>query len=200
MNVVTSVTQSVVANAVETTVDASKSLVSLISFNEEFSREEKQWKELQALDKKRRAIVQRVEEPFWKTLLHWDGTVLSDLKTDSVLWFTMALYIATRVLARQELPDFVSNLDSGGRTGIIGGFLTFFIVFYVNQSHQRFFQLYGHSMGCKGRILDAATLVRSSHMPITQAMRLIRYMNAAHAAAYVGLSSAYPAHVCKLSL
>jgi hypothetical protein len=105
----------------------------------------------------------------------------------------MCLYIATRVAARQGLPAFAAGLDTD-RIVIVGGFLTFFLVFYVNQSHKRFFDLYCHSMACKGRIFDAATLARSCHMPSEQALRLIRYMNAAHAAAYVGLSSVYPSN------
>lgn len=148
------------------------------------------WEELQRIEKKRRNILKRAEEPFWKTLTHWDGTVLSHLKGDSVLWLTIAIYIGVRVAAREGLPDFVSGLDSGRMT-IVGGFLTFFIVFYVNQSHKRYFALYGHSMACKGRIFDTATLARTC-LPQERALRLIRYMNAAHAAAYVGLSAVYP--------
>lgn len=153
------------------------------------STDDDRWEELQRIEKQRRNILSRAEEPFWKILSHWDGTVLSHLKSDSVLWLTIALYVAVRVAARQGLPEFVAGLDAG-RMSIVGGFLTFFIVFYVNQSHQRFFSLYGHSMACKGRIFDAATLVRTC-LPADRALRLIRYMNAAHATAYVGLSPVY---------
>jgi len=147
------------------------------------------WEELQAIEKKRRNILLRAEEPFWKILSHWDGTVLSHLQSDSVLWITVGIYVAIRVVARKGLPEYVASID-GGRMGIVGGFLTFFIVFFVNQSHQRFFTLYGHSMACKGRIFDAATLARTC-LPPERALRLIRYMNAAHATAYVGLSASY---------
>ena len=46
-------------------------------------------------------------------------------------------------------------------------------------------------MGCKGRIFDTATLAVTT-LPYAQASRLVRYMNAAHAACYVGLSETYP--------
>ena len=46
-------------------------------------------------------------------------------------------------------------------------------------------------MGMKGRIFDAATLAVTT-LPFAQACRLVRYMNAAHAAGYVGLSEVYP--------
>lgn len=154
------------------------------------SKNDFRWEELQRIEKKRRNILKRAEEPFWKTLTHWDGTVLSHLSCDSVLWLTIALYVAVRIAAREGLPDYVASLDAG-RMGIVGGFLTFFIVFYVNQSHKRYFGLYNHSMACKGRIFDAATMARTC-LPQERALRLIRYMNAAHAAAYVGLSAVYP--------
>jgi hypothetical protein len=167
MNVLTESVVKPVANTAKVAARSTKRAIeTVLPGDDNTDAQEKRWKELQRLEKKRRAILKRVEEPFWKTLLYWDGTVLSHLKTDSVLWLTMALYLATRVLARQGLPDFVSDLDAG-RMGIIGGFLTFFVVFYVNQSHKRYFQLYGHSMACKGRIFDAATLARSCHMPGT---------------------------------
>lgn len=103
---------------------------------------------------------------------------------------TITIYIAIRIAAREGLPDYVSDLDSG-RLGVVGGFLTFFIVFFVNQTYKRFLGLYGNCMACKGRIFDAATLARTC-MPLERALRLNRYMNAAHAAAYVGLSEVYP--------
>jgi len=46
-------------------------------------------------------------------------------------------------------------------------------------------------MACKGRIFDAATIAVTV-LPKAQATRLVRYMNAAHAAGYVGLSTTYP--------
>jgi hypothetical protein len=74
---------------------------------------------------------------------------------------------------------------------VLGGFLSFFLVFYVNQNHKRYFDLYEDSMACKGRIFDVASLAVTT-LPYAQAHRLVRYMNAAHAAGYVGLSEIYP--------
>ena len=177
------------ARAMETSAKAVTSAVKTVLPG---GKSDFQWEELQRIERKRRNLLKRVEEPFWKTLLHWDGTVLSHLKSDSVLWLTIAIYVAIRIGARKGLPSYVSTLDSG-RLDIVGGFLTFFLVFYVNQSHKRFFGLYGHSMACKGRIFDAATLARTC-LPQERALRMIRYMNASHAAAYVGLSAVYPSH------
>jgi hypothetical protein len=92
------------------TKSVAKTVTNLISTDDDEAK--RRWKELCSIERRRRAILKRAEEPFWRSLLHWDGTVLDHLKTDSVLWITMGLYIATRVLAREGLPDFVAGLDN----------------------------------------------------------------------------------------
>jgi predicted membrane chloride channel (bestrophin family) len=149
------------------------------------------WEELESIEKRRRAILKRTEEPFWGILAHWDGTVLPSILQNSLFWITVVIYIVIRVWARTGIPDYVVDLGSGD-IAVIGGFLSFFLVFYVNQSNSRFFSLYDCSMACKGRILDAATLVVAS-LPPEVACRVVRYMNAAHVAGYTGLSKTYPA-------
>ena len=63
-------------------------------------------------------------------------------------------------------------------------------MFYVNQTHKRYLDLYMDSMACKGRILDVATLA-ATVLSKERATRLVRYMNASHVAGYVGLSDTY---------
>jgi len=157
------------------------------------SHRDYRWEELNQIEKQRRAILLRVEEPTWKVLTHWDGTVLRILAVNPLLWATLAIFVAVRLLARNpeaSFPTFLGETTSDSMT-VLGGFLSFFLVFYVNQNHKRFFELYKDSMACKGRIFDVATLAVTS-LPYAQATRLIRYMNAAHAAGYVGLSEIYP--------
>ena len=72
----------------------------------------------------------------------------------------------------------------------VGGFLTFFLVFYVNQTHNRYFQFHGESMVLMGRVSDVATMVRAV-LPMARARRINRYMNVAHVATYTGLSTTY---------
>ena len=148
------------------------------------------WDELQNIEKHRRRILTRAEDPFWKILSYWDGTCLKILLKDSLLWIVLGIYAGIRVQARLTVPTFVAEIGSGD-IGVIGGFLSFFLVFYVNQNHKRFFGLYDKAMACKGRIFDCATLA-IAYLPKESAMRLVRYMNAAHAVAYVGLSKTYP--------
>lgn len=149
------------------------------------------WKELESLEKRRRKILQQTEEPFWGILAHWDGTVLTLLLQDSLFWITVGIYIGIRIWARLGIPAYVADLGSGD-IAVIGGFLSFFLVFYVNQSNSRYFGLYNKSMACKGRIFDTATIVVAT-LPKDVATRIIRYMNASHVAGYTGLSKIYPA-------
>eukprot|EP00529_Nitzschia_sp_RCC80_P025059 CAMPEP_0113461350 /NCGR_PEP_ID=MMETSP0014_2-20120614/11491_1 /TAXON_ID=2857 /ORGANISM="Nitzschia sp." /LENGTH=537 /DNA_ID=CAMNT_0000353099 /DNA_START=756 /DNA_END=2366 /DNA_ORIENTATION=+ /assembly_acc=CAM_ASM_000159 len=149
------------------------------------------FEELSTIEQKRRQILPWVEEPFWRILSHWNGTVWRDMVRSSLFWITVALYVTVRMQARYGgVPSYVQSLDSGS-VGVLGGFLSFFLVLYVNQNLRRYFALYGHSMACKGRIFDVATLARS-YLTKATAHRLVRWLNAAHIAGYVGLSKVYP--------
>ena len=159
----------------------------------ETPREDYTWEELQKLEKVRRSILTRSEDTFWKTLSYWQGTCLEILLTDSLLWLVLGIYAGIRVQARLSVPTFVAEIGGQSDIAVIGGFLSFFLVFYVNQNHKRYFSLYDNAMACKGRIFDVATLA-VAYLPKEVAMRLVRYMNAAHAVGYVGLSKTYPSH------
>jgi predicted membrane chloride channel (bestrophin family) len=148
------------------------------------------WKQLASIDKRRRAIIDQVEEPFWKCLFHWHGTVLELLVQDSLFWITILIYVGVRLQARLgELPDYLTDMSSSN-IGAIGAFLSFFLVFYLNRTYIRYMYLYDQSMAPKGRIFDTATLAATT-LPKEVGTRLIRYMNAAHIAGYTGLSKTY---------
>ena len=144
------------------------------------------WKKVQELEKRRRAILKKTDSSFFRMLLFWDGTVLQALITEPMLWITMIIYILVRVGARIGLPTFVSEVG-GTDTTTIGAFLTFFLVFHAHDAVMSFSTLYQASMDCEERIYDIATIA-AAYLPRERAMRLVRYMNAAHIAGYVGLS------------
>lgn len=144
------------------------------------------WKKVQELEKRRRAILKKTDSSFFRMLLFWDGTVLQALITEPMLWITMIIYILVRVGARIGLPTFVSEVG-GTDTTTIGAFLTFFLVFHAHDAVVSFSTLYQASMDCEERIYDIATIA-AAYLPRERAMRLVRYMNAAHIAGYVGLS------------
>jgi hypothetical protein len=111
--------------------------------------DEAHWERIQRIEKKRLEIINWVEQPFWQTLLHWNGTVLKFLACDSLLWITMGIYIVLRIVSRLDLlPESLAGVTKGN-IGVVGTFLTFFLVFYVNQNHKRFTELYNESMKCK---------------------------------------------------
>lgn len=95
---------------------------------------------------------------------------------DPLMWFCIALYIGVRFGARSGLPDYVADIASVD-IGVIGAFLSFFLVFFVNQSYNRYETFYGFSMSCEGRTFDVASICRAT-LPRANGLRLIRYMNA----------------------
>ena len=147
------------------------------------------WQDLQDLETRRRTILRRTELPFWRILGSWDGTCLKVLVTDGLLWATLVIYALVRWfvfrgdIGAEYLAGFEdSNID------IIGGFLSFFLVLFVNQSNARFNTMYSRSMHVIQLIEEVASIA-SCYLPKANAQRLVRYLNAAHTAGYVGLAS-----------
>ena len=153
-------------------VDGAKQLKKLVSFGDN----EQSWEELVQIEKRRRKILKQHDLPMHEMLLRWHGTVLSALTKDPMFYLMFFIYIAIRIASRYSIPEFVATLG-GAPVGIVGGFLSFFLIFYVNTSYKRFDTLYQTSMGCEGRIFDAAALAKAN-LPRANALRLIRYMNA----------------------
>jgi predicted membrane chloride channel (bestrophin family) len=153
-------------------------------------QEELTWEQLEEIEKRRRAVLLRGEYGVWKALRCFDGTVMMFLSRDSLFWLTLVLFLMVRLQARlSSLPNFVSGLGDSNVT-TIGGFITFFLALYVNNSHSRYFEQYDFAMNAKGRILDVATL-GVTYLPKATAVRIVRYMNAANVSAFVGLSDIY---------
>ena len=147
------------------------------------------YERLKSIEGRRRKILKRKDLSFFKTLLFYDGTVLQTVLNEPMLWITMLIYILVRVGAYASLPTFVSEIGSTDTT-TVGAFLTFFLVFFTNNAVNRFDELYHVSMACSANIFNAATLASSS-FPRERGLRLVRYLNAAHVAGYVGLSETY---------
>mmetsp|Transcript_14557 Transcript_14557/g.22215 ORF Transcript_14557/g.22215 Transcript_14557/m.22215 type:complete len:379 (-) Transcript_14557:223-1359(-) len=145
------------------------------------------WEKLQELEEKRREILGRAELPFWRILLSWNGTCLRALFLDWLIWLPIGIYVTVRILARKfELVDILadSNID------ILGGFLSFFLVLFVNQTNGRFFEMYTMAKGVTGKMVEVASTAVTKFSPAAAA-RLVRYMNAAHTVGYVGLDGPY---------
>jgi len=94
--------------------------------------------ELQTVEKQRREILLRAELPFWRILLFWSGTCLKEISTDLLVWFTLAVYTSIRIYANFaiEEPEAAQLLEKTN-IGVLGGFLSFFLVLFVNQTNDR---------------------------------------------------------------
>jgi hypothetical protein len=82
------------------------------------------WEDLQKTEKKRRSILLYGDDPVWKILTRYHGTVVPILCKDALLYITMAIYIGVRLMVyyTSSLPSFVAELVQGQIT-VVGGFI-----------------------------------------------------------------------------
>jgi len=152
-----------------------------------------QYDQLIKEDKDRELVASYCEEPFWKIIFHFKGTVLRVIIEDILFWLTLATFASIRIKLRYSPQEEVAQVNYENLSAnltYVGGFLLFFLVFYVNQNHHRYFGLHNDSMILMGRVNDMATMVRAV-LPMERGRRINRFMNAAHVAMYTGLSSTY---------
>lgn len=149
------------------------------------------WDELQQIEYRRRDILQRVELPFWRVITFVDGTCLKALALEWMIWVPILLFVGIRYQARtsDKEPEVVQQLGDTD-IDILGGFLSFLLVLFVNQTNSRFYDMYGLAKKVAGQIQDVAGLA-STQLPPEDAKRMVRYMNAAHVLGYVGLGGPY---------
>lgn len=157
-----------------------------------FKQDHLPYEQLIREDKDRELVASYCEEPFWKIIFHFKGTVLRVIIEDILFWLTIATFAAIRIHMRMNEQSSVLSYNEVLSDNLVymAGFLTFFLVFYVNQNHHRYFELHKDSMVLMGRVNDVATLVKAV-LPMERARRINRFMNAAHVAMYTGLSSTY---------
>jgi Bestrophin, RFP-TM, chloride channel len=149
------------------------------------------WAQLKEVEDRRRDILRRVELPFWRILLFLDGTCLRALAMEWMIWVPILIFAAIRCQARlvEKEPGLVQMLGSTD-IDVLGGFLSFLLVLFVNQTNTRFFDMYALAKRVSGQIQDVAGLA-STQLPPQDAHRIVRYMNAAHIVGYVGLGGPY---------
>lgn len=146
--------------------------------------------ELQELEFRRRKILRRTELPFWRILGYFEGTCLKAMAVDWLLWVSLIAYVGLRFCLRSDAIWLGNNGFGDTDVSVLGAFLSFFLILFVNQSNSRFHDMYKTAMQCPSRIFDIA-LIGAPALPKEGSSRLIRYLNAAHIAGYVGLSRTY---------
>lgn len=124
-------------------------------------------------------------------LTSFTGTLLPYVLTDYLFWLTLIAYCFVRYLIWKD-PMIMLDLPPImiPQVSVVGGFLSFFLVFFTSQSYSRFLQQYNKLMAAKGSIFNIAFLCKA-HLPRPRALRLVRWLNACHLLAYVGLSTVY---------
>lgn len=142
------------------------------------AEQEHSYEQIHQIEFDRRSILKKVEWPFLSILFSWKGTCLRALATDWLVWATLLLFVGVRIKARlsDKEPAMVEEL-SDTDINVIGGFLSFFLVLFVNQTNGRFFDMYKLSKRCAGQCQDVAGFAKSI-LPLEDARRLVRYMNA----------------------
>ncbi len=176
------------------TGNAKNTTLSQIVDTKESTRKNEYYKQLQRIETSRRSLLRKVESPAWRVMFNWKGTILPVIVTDVQLFINIALFIILRFYARtnSKLPDFLNGITAGVGENLktIGGFLSFFLVFFVVQNNNRFNDMYQYCMKGKGEILSVASITRAN-LPRDPSLRIVRHLNAAYAAGFVGLSEAY---------
>lgn len=156
------------------------------SFAELVSGSKSKWGRLQDIERKRRALLKRTDEGTFKIIFSIQGTFWRILVRTTLLWVTVAIFVLVRLESLWGPRWAVPPMDAS-HVGVVGGIVTFLLVYFHIQYSNRFDRLYSNSSACQGRIFDLSLLARST-LPKDRATRLMRYMNAAHILGYVGLS------------
>jgi len=144
--------------------------------------------ELERIEKERRKLITFAADGGSLILLHWNSTVLHYVLVDAQFWIACIIYAICRKFdVDNYLPGPPISFSS---VGVIGGLMSFLLVFFVSQSYSRFNAQYDAAMACESCIINASMLARSA-MPKADAYRLVRHLNGALLCMYVGLSTVY---------
>lgn len=157
-----------------------------------FGPKQNSFAELQKIEvERRRLLVHTKTGNSLIFLTSFAGTLLPYVLTDYLFWLTFTVYGAVRCAIWLD-GDIVNDLPPVlvPQVSVVGGFLSFFLVFFTSQSYSRFLTQYNKLMAAKGAIFNISFLCKA-HLPRPRALRLVRWLNACHLLAYVGLSDVY---------
>jgi len=168
--------------------DFHEDYISMADVDQKGTRTHPTWTNLKKVEIQRRSKLFRAELPFWRIIFFWKGTCLRECALDPFVWAVFAIYVFIRIYAHMtfDAPAAVELMGSAN-IDVLGGFLSFFLVLFVNQTQARFYEIYGFSKACSGRIQDVAGLARTQ-LPPESGGRLLRHLNAAQVVGYVGLN------------
>ena len=145
--------------------------------------------DLNEFESQRRELLDKVADPPLTILRNFAGTALKAMSESALFWANVTMYTLFRLLATQYPHPIKWPVMSLTFIGPLGGFMSFFVVFYVSQSYTRFQAQYNACMMCQSRIVDISILAKSC-LPRPAALRLVRHVNAAHVLGYTALKNA----------
>lgn len=148
--------------------------------------------ELARIERDRRELLRHSKLRYRRyTYFQFWGTVIPTICQSWEWWFTAAVYVMARLLMHYPVVSDISVITVDSRyVSIIGGFISFLLVFYNNQGYSRYTAQYEQSMRMEGRIFNATYFARDN-LPTAIAWQFVRYVNGAHLLCYLGLSTEY---------
>lgn len=145
---------------------------------------------LQKLATQQRKYLQTSREfGFFFILFRYNSTAFPRVIMSFQFIFTICIYLGVRMAYVFGSTNIAPIASLNGLTAV-GGLVAFWLIFFVNNMYNRFLTTYGHSKSVEGRISNIMICARQM-LPPADAWRLMRYMNAFHMLAYVGLSCGY---------
>lgn len=148
--------------------------------------------ELLVIEQKRRDLLQQVKAfNVWRIAFAYHGTMFETILLNLETWICICTYVTIRSILWLQLVDIrqLPTMDIRYLT-VVGGFLSFMMVFYTNQTYSRLTSQYYNSMKIETKILNLVLQVRCN-LPTAESWRFVRYLNAVHLLGYIGLSDTY---------
>jgi len=111
-------------------------------------------------------------------LCRWKSTLLPMVATDPLFWFLLVTHVGLLMKQRALLHEGEPGLPTlEWKAALVPtSLLTFFVVFYVSNCYERFFQLFGCCVGITGCVHEWAYLVRTHFSDKELRWNLMRVM------------------------
>ena len=145
--------------------------------------------QLEEHDEHRSHILEQAFRPdTLRSLLTSFGTVMPDVLSSVFLWLSLGILAATISLRRLDVGRRHLEIDAAAQMtiNVIGGFLSFLVVFFQNENFDRFKRAYDSMNDANDKIVHVA-MTSKAVLPVNAARMVVRYCCASAAFAVVGL-------------
>jgi len=146
------------------------------------------------MDQRRKKVSCLQDNKGWRTIFSLHGSVVPHVMSDPLFLLCFFGFVVARLVFYISGAEYDEDADFRG-VHLLGTAVTFFLVFYSGHSYSRFQAQYFHAQDAGGA-LHLFTMYAKAFLPRARALRLVRHINAAHVAGYVGLSEMYTIDNC----